>query len=68
MKVFRSSDEFIKSERCTECDGSGQVFDSWERGHDFVTPKEKWVQCEECERLAKIEAYADIMLNEAKGN
>ena len=48
---------FIKSDYCQECDGSGSVtFDS------------EVEQCEECERLHKLELRADRMHDMAKGN
>lgn len=45
--------DFIKSDYCQECGGSGVVFHLWEGCSSEY-------QCEECERLHGLEIKADI--------
>lgn len=62
--------DFIKSDYCTECDGTGKVFIGFDIGFD---PKrmekfdiDKFEQCESCEELHEKEVRADRMFDELK--
>lgn len=47
--------DYVKSDYCTECDGDGVSHDDGR-------------QCLSCETLSRVEARADRLLDEMKGN
>lgn len=63
--------DFIKSDYCQECDGTGSNVVAFRMGFNPITLKvsdiEKREQCEECERLHGEEIRADILHDQMKG-
>ncbi len=57
--------DFIKSEYCPDCEGSGFRIEKTSTG-PFGEDLTEYEQCETCEELHKQEVYVDIMQDEAK--